>query len=334
MKILVILYESDFNDTVWHALNLAVLLYQNGNDVRVAIKNSSPIERIIKSRKLPIERVLAEKQGFFAQFAQSDMFRALQSHFPPDIVLCYGGKPKGIKHFKQARTIGVVTDFHSGLWAKKYKYLIASSQAIKTELSAFIPQSSITVLYGNVERIDPFKKEETRGKLREKFGFSERNVVIGIIGRIDDHSGHDLLFRAISSDYHPNIKLFAFVESENDSEMFRQIGRKYNFGRIALSMLREQFDTSAFSLLDVGVIGDDQPNGVARRAIELLSAGVTAVASGVSADSELVPEGNCCRNMYPEALLHTIIDHQKIEAALTQKDTYTIWREIIKTFDT
>ncbi|MDR0747064.1 MAG: hypothetical protein LBE89_04140 [Helicobacteraceae bacterium] len=331
MKVLVILYDNDFNDTVWHALNLAALLYQNGNDIRVALKSGSPIEGIIKSRKLPIEHVLAEKQGFFSQFAQSDMFKALQSRFPPDVVLCYGGKPKGIKHFKQAKTIGVVTDFHSGLWAKKYKYLIASSQAIKTELSTFISQDNISVLYGNVERVDALKREETRKKLRKEFGFSEKNVVIGIIGRIDSHSGHDLLFQAISSDYHPNIKLFAFVESESDSEAFRQIGRKYNFGRIALSMLREQFDTSALSLLDIGVIGDDRPNGVARRAIELFSAGVTVVASSVSADGELVPESNRCRDMYPKAFLHTIIDHQKIESTPALKDTYAVWQDIIKT---
>jgi hypothetical protein len=332
MNVLFVLYQKRCDDSVWHALNLAKTLFVAGVDTRVAISaDAYEVAEYITAAKLPIERALANSNNFFARFYQNDTFQALQSRFPPDLLVCYGPLPRGFKHLRQCKPIGIATALEQPTfsWAKQFPRLIATSQAVKNALASFAPRKPIYTIYGGLDEPKEEELSARRMAIRKELGIADTNVLIGILGAITPSSGHASLMQALADDYHPNLKLLAFTDTADDLERFHQLSRKHNIASVAFSKIREANDTAALGALDIGVIADTEANGVARRAIELLSAGVATIASCVSADSELV----CAQNRYDpriaKVLLNTIIEHASNERTMNRAQLLTAWKEAI-----
>jgi glycosyltransferase involved in cell wall biosynthesis len=333
MNVIFALFESEYNDTVWHALNLARALLGEGHDARIALAANSPIERDAKEAKLPVETILSAKSGFLAFLHQKETFKALDSRFKVDLFVSYGETPSGAKRLKNARFLNAVCATGEKIaWVKKAKRVVASSETVRADIidRYGVRADRVFVVRGGLDPLIEADRLKFRAENRARFGLTKENVLIGILGEVSEESGHKLLIEALISDYHKNLKLIAVVSDDAQIVPFKNLCRQYNISRVTLSETVKRDDISFFSALDVGVIADLKPNGVARRAIELIAAGVSVVASKISADSEPANERNCYSEAYPSVLLNAIIGHSENDKRCDRASLIAAWREATK----
>ncbi|MDR2151784.1 MAG: glycosyltransferase [Helicobacteraceae bacterium] len=333
MNILFALREREYNDAVWHALNIAVALRLEGHDVRIALESNSPIERDVKEAKLPIEAVLSPKSGFLARLHQRATFRALRSRFRVDLLASYGKTPLGATQLRGANFANVVCEVGEKIeWVRKSKCVIAASKAVKNDLNDRyrVRGDRVCVVYGGIDPLKESDRQKYRAEVRARLGVSEKNVLIGIIGEPNEHSGHKLLIEALTSSYHKNLKLIALTYDDAQIAAFMRLCRQYNISRVALAETIKKDDLSVICALDAGVIASLKPNGTARRAVALIAAGVSVVATTQSADGELANPQNCYSEPYPAVLLDAIIAHEANDRICDRASLYAAWNAAIK----
>ncbi|MDR1452288.1 MAG: hypothetical protein LBI57_08195 [Helicobacteraceae bacterium] len=329
MNILFALFEREYNDAVWHALNVASALRQDGHDTRIALETNSPVARAVRDAKLPIEKILSPNDGFFARLHQRATFKALRSRFNVDMLVSYGETPSGAKQLKAASFINVVCGVGEKIaWVKSAKRVIAASKAVKNDLIErySLNGDRVFVVYGGLDPLEPSVRAKRRAEARARLELSDENVLIGILGDPDEDGGHRLLVEALTSRYHKNLKLIAFTDDDSQIEPFRRLCRKYNIASVALAETIERDDLFALCALDVGVIASPKPNGTANKAIALIAAGVSVVATTISADGELANAKNRFDEPYPSALLDAIIAHVENDKRFDRASLYAAWR--------
>ena len=334
MNILFVLYQTDYDDSVWHALNLAGILFGEGNDVRLGVSGDSRLIEYAAERKLGVERILAPRSTFFVKWYQNATFKSLQSRFSPDIVLCYGDTPVGAKYLKRAEIARVV--FRLGEKIPMFDnpdYLIATSEAVKQDLAKNYPTRRVTTLYGAVDTVPQPLAERKRRAVRKELKVSDGNILIGILGDMHEGSNHKLLMEALSANYHPNLKILVFADRGASIDEFKRLCRKYNILSAASFWVRERYDVATLCALDIGVILDSDHIKVAKRAIELIAANAVVIAASVCPDSELSNPKNIVEHLDATVLINTIVAHEKNIAATSEKtsskELYLKWREMI-----
>ncbi|MDR2639377.1 MAG: glycosyltransferase [Helicobacteraceae bacterium] len=333
MNILFALYEREYNDAVWHALNIASALQSDGHDIRIALETNSPIARAVKEAKLPIERILSAKSGLLAYMHQRATFKALRSRFRVNLLVSYGKTPSGAGQLKEAHRINAVCGVGEKIgWIKGAKRVIAASKAVKADLIERygLRNDRVFVVYGGLDPLSESERQKRRAEVRAKFELSEENVLIGILGDLDEYSGHKLLVEALVSRYHKNLKLIAFTYDDSQIEPFRRLCRQYNISSVALAETIKGDNPRLLCALDVGVIASLKPNGTARRAIALIAAGVSVVATALSADGELANGKNRYDEPYPAVLLDAIIAHEENDALFDRASLRAAWGAAIK----
>ena len=328
MNILFALFEREYNDAVWHALNVAAALRQDGHDVRIALAANSPIAREVKAAKAPIETILSAKSGLLAYLHQRATFKALQSRFKVDLLVSYGETPCASSQFKGAGFINVVCEIGEKIaWVKRAKRVIVASKAVKNDLieRCGVKSDRVFVVYGGLDPLKESDRRKYRAEVRARLGLREENVLIGIMGGVSEHSGHKLLIEALTSSYHKNLKLIALTDDDAQIEPFLWLCRQYNIASVALAETIAKDDLSVICALDVGVIASLKPNGTARKATALIACGVSVAATTLSADSELANARNCYGEPHPTVLLNTIIAHETNDKVADRSALRAAW---------
>ncbi|MDR2033376.1 MAG: hypothetical protein LBP89_01935 [Helicobacteraceae bacterium] len=333
MNVLFAIYEKEYNDVVWHALNLATSLFNDGHDARIALCADSPIAKEVKEAKLPIETILSAKSGFLAYLHQKDTFKALASRFRVDLMVSYGQTPSGATALKKASFANAVCGIGEKFaWAKSAKKIIASSKAVKTDLITRykVKSDRVFIIYGGLDGLSEDERAKSRAEIRAKLELNDQNILIGILGDVTETSGHKLLIEALTSDYNKNLKLIALVGDDSQIVPFKNLCRQYNISRVALVETLQKGDLALISALDIGVVASFEPSATARRAIELIAAGVSVVATSASADSELANAQNCFSEPYPNALLNAIIAHVANDKTADRASLRAAWNALIR----
>lgn len=311
MKFLFSLPQNRYDDSVWHAFGLARTLLDHGHDVRIALGENSPLAPVAAQHGLEVESFLSQGRGLLGRIRQIKGFKQLAKTFAPDFMFCYGKLPAGWRNLGQVEPIGVVWSAKSRVsHIHKFWRVIATCDAIRNRLIERYRLSAVRVhtLHGAAPVLSG-SDTSLRTEIRKKFGVQENNILIGILGPVNADSGHELLMQALSKDYHPNLKLLALVEDEAEIAVFKQMARRYNISSVAHAQLYSEACQSCLKALDVGVEADLIPQGIARRAIELITAGVPVVAASPGADSEVCNPQNRFESKVAVALMDRIISH-------------------------
>lgn len=192
-----------YNATFWYALYLTKMLNDHGHPSLLAIVPDSLgipwIEKLnLEYRVLPLNSY--SPKDIFSSFQN---FSKLCKEFKPDIVNCHRGESfylfsflKKFFGYKLVRTRGDQRKPKVNCLNKYFHNV--SADALITSNSAmaeyFIqkmssPKENVHIILGGVDTTRFFPQKENMQKIRQTYGFSEDDILLGIIGRLDTVKG-------------------------------------------------------------------------------------------------------------------------------------------------
>ncbi|MGA1862976.1 glycosyltransferase [Deferribacter thermophilus] len=353
MRFLQIINVRWYNATAWYAVNLSRILAKNGHDVVVAGLPGSP--PLLKAKEYGLET-------FDLPFNTNNPLKILKNIisfnkyidlFKPDWVVCHRGEFFWYCALKRVisnryRLIRVRGDrrkprtdiINRFLHHKCTDLIITSGNFLKSVYieKMKLPEAKVKTIYGGVDTSKFCYSEVGRKKVREEFGFSDNDYVVGIVGRFDYVKGHEDLIKAVSIIFHEkgikNIRLFLIGFDTNlKTEDIKSLLIKYKIDNISkISGFREDI-VDCMSALDLGVVASHGSEAICRVAFELMSVGVPVVASNVGVLPEIIPQ----ENIYPakdvNKLVEKILNHSKKTLIYSDKDFLNEFLKVISLVD-
>jgi len=322
-----------FNATAWYALFLGKLLKQNGHPVLILALPHSPayakaLEWGLEVRALPLntKNPLRIISLFYS-------LKKIIRDFNPDVVNCHRGESfflwpllQSRKHpFALVRTRGDQRLPKKNLINKLlHKYLCQAVITTNTRMrdhfaSEFrLEKEKLYLVPGGVDRQE-FKPSPREGnKIREKFGFTRENLVLGLVGRLDRVKGQKELVQAVARLYHRegmhNLRLLLIgFSSAINEDTARQWIRENNLQGICRISGPVESPAEYISALDLGIINSKWSETIARAALEIMACEVPLISSSVGVMPDLLPPEALFPPDDENALVRTIRRFRKKE---------------------
>lgn len=328
MRILNVINVRWFNATAWYAVNLSSVLKRRGHDVVVCGLPGTP--PVLKAHDIGLDTVEASinrSNPFSVIAAMGGAMDKLFMSFQPDIVICNRGefywyfayrRITKQKKFKLIRVRGDIRPPKAGRLNKIFHNkctdaIVTSGEFIKRQYREIFdtPEIGLNVIYGGVDT-DVFKPSAfAKIKLRDEFGFSEEDFVVGIVGRFDPVKGHENLIKAVAKRYNEgqkNIRLliagFDAVTIQADIE---RLLAEHGIAEISVITGKRDDIADIYNCLDVCVVSSLGSEAICRVGMESMACGVPIITS----DTGVLPE--ISKNVYPkddwEALAELLGDY-------------------------
>ena len=275
----------------------------NGVFNKAAKNNNLKISRIFKIVQTQIK--------FIVKFSQ------ILKEQKPNILICNnGGYPGGLTCFlaaligRMTRSINRATFLliHHAPSPKKnilYYYadflalmsrwlkipVITVSRASKVSLEAYTPLKNLHVIYNGLE----FSTEKFKGRdLKQEFGIATNRVLVGMIGPIDSHKGHENILEAFSqSCFLRENAHFVIVGSGSDQLVSRLKNKTRDYGLLNIVTFTGYLPGDSQSIIagfDILAMPTIDFEGFGYSMAEGMAAGVPVVASRVGAIPEVVED--------------------------------------------
>lgn len=170
---------------------------------------------------------------------------------------------------------------------------IAVCEAVRKPLVEFvgIPFSKIGIIYSSARRIDPKGLDEKK-KIREKLGIKDTDFVIGSVGRLVGHKGHQYMIEALLmlEPSIPNIK-YLIIGDGPAAETLRSKVKSLNLENAVLFAGLKRDTTDLLSIMDIFVQPSASREGLPMALAEAASAGLPLVATDIGGNREIVKNG-------------------------------------------
>jgi glycosyltransferase involved in cell wall biosynthesis len=244
--------------------------------------------------------------------AMGAMDRIMMS-YQPDIVIANRGEFYGYfawrrmtkQNFRLVRVRGDIRPPKNGLLNRTFHNrctdaIICSGNFIADHYRTILktPESALNVVYGGVDT-NKFKKSEfARIKIRDEFGFSEEDHVVGIVGRFDPIKGHENLIKAVSKVYREGRKNIRLVIAGFDAvsatdSIMKMISDNGIEDITVITGFREDI-ADIYNSFDVCVVSSLGSEAICRVGMEAMACGVPLITS----DTGVLPE--ISKNVYPK----------------------------------
>jgi len=300
-----------YNATAWYAVSLSTALKCKGHHVAVCGLPGSP--PVLKARSAGLDTFEAginTSNPLKAIAAMGAMDRMMMS-FQPEVVICNRGeffwyfvwKRVTRQNFKLIRVRGDIRPPKGGFFNrlmhnKCTDAIICSGEFIKEKFRSILktPESALNVLYGGVDT-EVFKPSSfARIKIRDEFGYTDENFVVGIVGRFDPIKGHDVLIKAVAELYkqgRKNIRLLiaGFDAVSRTEEVERMIAESGLGDIVRITGFREDI-ANIYNAFDVCVVSSLGSEAICRVGMEAMACGVPLITS----DTGVLPE--ISKNVY------------------------------------
>lgn len=327
MRILNVVNVRWYNATAWYAVSLSLALKCRGHDVAVLGLPGSP--PVLKARDAGLDTFevgVNSSNPLKVLAAMGAMDRILMT-YQPDIIIANRGeffwyfawKRISRQNFRLVRVRGDIRPPKNGRFNRLFHNrctdaIICSGKFIADSFKKILdtPDSALNVVYGGVD-VNKFKKSEfARIKIRDEFGFTDDNHVVGIVGRFDPIKGHENLIKAVGKAYREgrrNIRLViagfdAVSRTDNINRMIRESGIE---DITIITGFREDI-ADIYNALDVCVVSSLGSEAICRVGMEAMACGVPLITS----DTGVLPE--ISKNVYPKN------DWEKLSELLTDYD--------------
>jgi len=227
----------------------------------------SKIAALIKNRKFNVVHSQASKDLWF---------------LVPALKFCGSRIP--LFFTKQVQSYIIKKDFLHRAIYKRVTLAFAISNAVKENMIFSTPllPSKIQLLYNGVDTEIFSPSTADRTKIRGEFGFSEREIVCGMVARLSPGKGHeDLLWAAsVLNKKYDNLKFLIVGEAsygeDSYADSIKKLAQNYGLHNIIFAGFRESKEM--FDAMDIFVFpSHGEALGIAL--IEALSMGKPAVAS-------------------------------------------------------
>ena len=327
MKIIQVVNVRFYNATAWYALYLSKLLIEAGHEVLVLGLKDTESFKVATSWGLPVIPMDLNTQTPWGIAALFLKLTKLLGTFSPDIVNCHRGEAfvvwgilrKITGSFKLIRTRGDQR-LPKGNTANRMLHTRVADAVISTnsrmtrhfkQAFALGPDRLFQVL-GGVDRTRFHFDGEGRKRVREEFGYTDTNTVVGLLGRFDRVKGQKETIQAVAKICrkpeccHIRLMLLGFETDTSESQV-RQWIRENNLEDITVITGKRPDITACISALDLGIVSSLWSETIARAALEIMSCNIPLMSTDVGVMPDL---------LQPDALMPPG-DTKALAAALT-----------------
>lgn len=314
MKSIQIINVRWFNATAWYGAYIARLLQHAGHQTLVlGLANTESFDKAqawgLSPRALKLNT--NSPWGIIQLFFQ---LKKIIKEFQPDIVNCHRGEAFVLLGILRKMFEGTPYAFglvrtrgdqrlpknnlpNRYLHQKVADALIATNSVMTRHFTEKlgVPAQKIHCLLGGVDREKFAFTAAGRTAVRQEFGYTEKNCVVGLLGRFDLVKGQKETIEAVSYLYHKkdlrNIRLclLGFHSATPQSTVEEWI-RAANIEEITQISGKRQDVASCISALDVGVISSLWSETIARAALEIMSCGRALISTNVGVMPDLLPQ--------------------------------------------
>lgn len=312
LRIIQVINVRWFNATAWYGLNLSRLLLEAGHEVRVL--GLSGTESFAKAESMGLS-----PSGLPLTTSNPLIFpgllgrlRALTRDFRPHIVNCHRGE--GVPFWGAIKASGAAFSLvrtrgdqrvPKGNWANRFlhTHLVDAVIATNTRTAAQcrtvleVPEHRLFTIPGGVDTKIFFPDAGGRAAVRKQYGWSDTDMVIGLLGRFDTVKGQRELMEAVSAirktgkdAARPKLRLMlaGFPTSEDSRRAVERWIHDYGLEDCALVTGRVTKTAPLINAMDVGVVASQGSEAIARAALEIMACGVPLVGTDVGVMPDLL----------------------------------------------
>ena len=301
-----------YNATAWYGVTLANCLQKAGHESLVAgLEGTPPLE---KAREMGLSTIaLPFNTSSPIRLAKlwQDMDRLVRD-FQPDIVNCHRGEAFILwallqkKHgFGLVRTRGDRRLPKNGfvnrwLHCSAADAVIATNALMTNHFSEVlhVPSSHLHTILGGVDTDRFHKDEAARAEMRRAYGFGENDVVMGLLGRMDEVKGIKETIEALAKARRMNdeARRFRFLIIGFDSQFSTDDVARWTkknglgeLGEIVSVTGKVEKPEALLNALDLGMLASLGSEAIARAALEIMATGVPLISSTTGVMPDLIP---------------------------------------------
>ncbi|HAS88826.1 MAG TPA: glycosyl transferase, partial [Desulfovibrio sp.] len=309
MRIFQVINVRWFNATSWYALYLSKLLQDAGHEVLLITVPGSETEEKAIEMGLNVQTIeLNSARPLKLINACTKVYSLIKKH-KPHVVNCHRGEAFfwwGILHklrmgYKLVRTRGDQRLPKSDFFNRYLHSKVADAVVVTNKRMADhflekmeLAENRLWLIHGGVDSDKFCFDPEGRRQVREKFGFTEDDVVIGMLGRFDRVKGQKELIEALAKTRNnvdgKSIRLFliGFPTATSKHEVDTWLTNNGLTDITAISGKCENV-TACISAMDIGVIASLWSETIARAALEIMACERPLISTSVGVMPDLLP---------------------------------------------
>ena len=302
-----------YNATAWYGVTLAHCLQKAGHESLVAgLAGTPPLEKA-KEMGLPVVALPFNSQS---PVRLAELWRGMGSlvrEFRPDVVNCHRGEAfvlwalmKKLHPFTLVRTRGDRRLPRGGL-VNRWLHCSAADAVIATNSLMtrhfaevlHVPSSRLHTILGGVDTERFHADAAARRLMRQRYGYGEDHIVMGLLGRMDSVKGirESIEALALARKLSPLAQRLRFLVIGFDSEFSTADVARWtreqglgDLGEIVTVTGRVEHPEAVISALDFGILASLGSEAIARAALEIMACGVPLISSTTGVMPDLVPD--------------------------------------------
>jgi glycosyltransferase involved in cell wall biosynthesis len=308
MKIIQVVNVRFFNATAWYGLYLSKLLLEAGHEVRIlGLKGTESFEKAC-SWGLPISPMDLNTQTPWGVIRLSQEIIRLLEYFRPDIVNCHRGESfvlwgllrKYTQNFRLVRTRGDqrlprANIFNRVLHRHVADAVISTNTRMTNHFTTrfHLDPKRLFQIIGGVDRSRFFFDPRGRAEIRQEFGYTDQDVVIGLLGRFDRVKGQKETIEAVARARNligsKAIKLMLLgFETDTSEAQVRQWIKENRIQDITVITGKRTDIRACISGLDLGVVSSLWSETIARAALEIMACSIPLIGTTVGVMPDLL----------------------------------------------
>ena len=341
LRILQVVNVRWFNATAWYGLRLSRLLQDAGHDVRVICLEGTACFH--EAQKMGIDPIPLDINSLHPLRLVKGLRKLIEllRDFSPDIVNCHRGegfvflallKKLGFP-FALVRTRGDQRPPQKS-FINHYLHNSVSDALIVTNSpmrDRFIhtfstPLEHVHTVLGGVDTKKFTYSKAGRARVRQELGITEKEQVVGLLGRFDTVKGHATLIQAASllKDRFPHIRLMlAGTDSALTHEELRTMAEEACL-KNTLFPGKCADVPACISAMDIGVVASIGSETIARVALEMMSCGIPLIGTTVGVMPDLLPQWALVPPEHPADLASCLA---KVLESEQQKELLLRWNK-------
>lgn len=310
-----------YNATAWYAIYLAHTLKKLGHPTVIVISPDSYATPYAEKLGLDVYEMPLNSHKMSDILTCNKLINTLCQEFKPHIVNCHRGESFFLWALKKrkfgyalVRTRGdqrlPATDFFN-----RFLHNVCANAIIATNTKMeqyFVekmhtPATKIYTILGGVDTKQFYPDMEKRKYAREQLHFTDKDIVIGIIGRFDPVKGFYQCLEAFSGIFEnqqyiktltakDTKKIHLVLMGRNCNftlEDLKNVASSYNIPKEYVHFLHDPPDMNMqMNMLDLGIIASIASETIARVAFEMLACDVPIISSDVGVMPDIVPAQN------------------------------------------
>lgn len=301
-----------YNATAWYGVTLANCLQNAGHDSIVAgLEGTPPLE---KAKEMGL-RTVALPFNSSSPAKLLTLWKGMDElvrEFRPDVVNCHRGEAFILwallqkKHgFRLVRTRGD-RRLPKGGAVNRWLHCSAADAVISTNSLMtrhfsdvlHVPSDRLHTIFGGVDTARFHRDVEARSAMRRAYGFSDNDIVMGLLGRMDEVKGikETIEALALARTMSPEARRVRFLIIGFDSEFstadVARWTRDNGLGELGETVIvtgKVAKPEAVINALDFGMLASLGSEAIARAALEIMASGVPLISSTTGVMPDLIP---------------------------------------------